>query len=442
MSRALAAAPAMLRWARTEVDAELDVLALLAVEPVHARFYWEQVEAGVAVAAVGAAAVVRTAGTARLAAARARLVELERMLGPGGLVVGGFAFDAAHRPGGAWRGYPGCEWTVPRLALVRRTGRAHLIACTTDGEHPEAILAAARARLVRAARPWPSVERVESAARRPSRYAVMPAGPGAAWRAAVGATLVDIERGRLEKLVLARASRLRADAPLDPLRTLTRLRDAHPRCTVFAVGRGDATFVGASPERLARVSGRTLETGALAGTAPRGSEGVASDRVLARELRDSPKERREHAIVVHDVRQRLGAVCERVRVAAAPRVVAHQSVQHLHTPISARLREGGHLLDVVATLHPTAAVCGLPREAAAEAVAHREPVPRGWYTGGVGWLDGGGGELTVALRTALLRGPRALLHAGAGIVAGSRWEAELEETRLKMRPLLAALLEL
>jgi isochorismate synthase EntC len=86
-------------------------------------------------------------------------------------------------------------------------------------------------------------------------------------------------------------------------------------------------------------------------------------------------------------------------------------------------------------------VCGTPRAAALAALARREDVPRGWYAGGVGWIDARGGEVAVALRTALVEGRRALLHAGAGIVADSRWEAELEETRLKMRPLLGALLE-
>ncbi len=99
------------------------------------------------------------------------------------------------------------------------------------------------------------------------------------------------------------------------------------------------------------------------------------------------------------------------------------------------------VLDVATALHPTPAVCGAPRDAARATLAARERLERGWYAGGVGWFDADGGEIDVALRAGLLEGRRAILYAGAGIVAGSDWEAELEETRLKLRPLLGALLE-
>src|SRR5262249_3320129 len=161
-------------------------------------------------------------------------------------------------------------------------------------------------------------------------------------------------------------------------------------------------------------------------------------RALARALAASPKERTEHALVVDDVYERLRPMCDELHAAPSPRVLATETLQHLCTPISARLRPGHGLLDAVAVLHPTAAVCGVPRTAAQATLPARERLDRGWYAGGVGWLDAGGGEVTVALRCALLRGSHALLYAGAGIVADSTWDAELEETRLKLRPLLAA----
>ena len=123
-------------------------------------------------------------------------------------------------------------------------------------------------------------------------------------------------------------------------------------------------------------------------------------------------------------------------------VLPLDSVQHLHSRVTARLRPRRGLLDAVAALHPTPAIAGAPRGAALAALRGRELFARGWYGGGVGWLDASGGEVAVVIRTALVRGTRATLFAGAGIVAGSDWRAELEETRLKMRPLLAALLEL
>src|SRR4029453_66629 len=165
-------------------------------------------------------------------------------------------------------------------------------------------------------------------------------------------------------------------------------------------------------------------------------------RVPARARRASGKERAEHALVVDDVRERLRPLCTAVRAPASPRVLTTETVHHLPPPIRATLRPGHGLLDAVVALHPSAAVCGVPRAAALAALGGRERLDTGWAAGGGGWgrrrggggaggvggLGAGGGEVTVALRSALLRGPRALLHAGASIVAGSTWEAELEET--------------
>jgi len=413
---------------------DVDPLALLRAVPDERRFFWERADAGEAVAGVGAALALRGAGAGRFAAAAAAA----RRLPADTLLVGGFAFDAAHAAVGPWRGFASAEWSAPRLAVVRRRGRARLVAAALhvpgdpaprlDDEIERGLAALDRSAPVR------------PPAAAPARYRVTGCGSARRWREAVEATRADVAAGRIEKLVLARACAVEANAPFDALAIVAALRRAHPGSTVFAVGRGPATFVGATPERLAQVRDDRLATAALAGTAARGTT-RAADRALARALAASVKERHEHALVVGDVLRRLTPLCRALAAAPAPRVTHAASVQHLCTPIEGRLRPGVGLLDVVAALHPTPAVCGTPRAAALAALPGREDVARGWYAGGVGWAGGGGGEVAVALRTALVEGRRALLHAGAGIVAGSQWEAELEETRLKMRPLLSALLE-
>jgi len=116
------------------------------------------------------------------------------------------------------------------------------------------------------------------------------------------------------------------------------------------------------------------------------------------------------------------------------------TVQHLSTRITGKAIEGTRVLDLVDVLHPTPAVGGTPRDAAQAFIAAAESFDRGWYTGGVGWLDGGGdGEFAIALRCALLEGTRAHIFAGAGIVADSQSDLELLETRLKLRPMLELL---
>jgi len=115
------------------------------------------------------------------------------------------------------------------------------------------------------------------------------------------------------------------------------------------------------------------------------------------------------------------------------------NVVHLHTPVVARLAPGRSVADVASALHPTPAVAGVPSAAALRFLAEHEQLDRGLYAGIVGWVGDGSAELAVALRSALVRGRRARLFVGAGIVEGSSPDAEWEETELKARALLDAL---
>jgi menaquinone-specific isochorismate synthase len=113
------------------------------------------------------------------------------------------------------------------------------------------------------------------------------------------------------------------------------------------------------------------------------------------------------------------------------------SVQHLSTEIRGTLSGTHHLLDLVGLLHPTPAVGGTPRTDAVSFIDKVEEIDRGWYSGGVGWMaPHGDGDVSIALRCGLIRDTTARVYAGSGIVGSSDPEAELAETRLKLRPLL------
>jgi menaquinone-specific isochorismate synthase len=212
---------------------------------------------------------------------------------------------------------------------------------------------------------------------------------------------------------------------------------AQEGCSVFALRSGNGVFLGASPERLFALNGDKLTTESLAGTRPRGRTD-REDRKLADALLESEKERREHDIVREFIASRLNALCA-AHETDQPAVRKLATVQHLYTTLRGTLRHGVGPDEVLDALHPTPAVCGDPRDVAGELIRRLEATPRGYYAGAIGWVDAGRAEMAVAIRCGLVKGKRAIVFAGAGIVAGSDPDAEWDETENKMRPYLQAL---
>jgi isochorismate synthase len=203
--------------------------------------------------------------------------------------------------------------------------------------------------------------------------------------------------------------------------------------------RGGKTFLGATPELLARVERGELFSVALAGSVGRGKTPAEAES-LAAELLASTKDRHEHALVVGAIRHGLEPLTAQLDIPNVPGIRRLANIQHLETPIRGKLAAGCGALDVVAALHPTPALGGVPRQPALEFIAANEPTARGWYAAPIGWLDAeGNGTFAVAIRSALVDGDRALLYAGAGIVDGSDPAKEWQETELKFKPLMDAL---
>ncbi|MDW8059139.1 MAG: isochorismate synthase [Thermomicrobium sp.] len=259
------------------------------------------------------------------------------------------------------------------------------------------------------------------------------------WQRMVTAALAAIERGELAKVVLARSVELSTGRRFDVEHALRVLAERYPACTLFALALGDAVFFGATPERLARVAGGTVTTVALAGSLPRLSN-AADDGSSAAALWASAKDRQEHAFVVEAIRTALAPFCTHLAIPDEPIVVSMANVHHLATPITGVLADGFGVLDVAARLHPTPAVGGTPREAALAFIRAHERIPRGWYAGALGYVEGNeDGELVVALRSGIVRETEARLYAGCGIVIGSDPRTEWAEAEAKLRPMLEAL---
>jgi menaquinone-specific isochorismate synthase len=262
-------------------------------------------------------------------------------------------------------------------------------------------------------------------------------GPGAlspdGYRAAVAAGVERIRGGEARKVVLARDIGASIPSDADLRLPLARLAEAYPDTFTFAV----AGLIGSSPETLVRASGGTVTARVLAGSAARGAD-PTSDATAASTLAASRKDVEEHSFAIRSVLTALAPLSADV---AATRAFPLRlpNLWHLASDVSGTLNGDSSALDLVAALHPTAAVAGAPTDVALDLIAELEPFDRGRYAGPVGWVDGNGdGEWAVALRCAQVDGDRVTAYAGAGIVAGSDPARELAETGLKLRPIVEA----
>jgi isochorismate synthase len=262
------------------------------------------------------------------------------------------------------------------------------------------------------------------------------------YEAAVATALRAIDAGAVEKVVLARSLVVETDSAIDPRLVARRLSAAESGAYVFLVvlPGGSSSLVGASPELLVRRRGMRVSSDPLAGTAQR-SRDRARDVEIARQLIDTVKEQREHRITAEAVADALAPFCSKLAVDPEPSLTSTSTLWHLQTSVRGTLKpDAPDALAIAAALHPTPAICGTPRSAAADLITRLEGFDRRFFAGLVGWVDArGDGEWALTLRCAEISGSTARLHAGAGIVAGSDPAAEDLETEAKFGVMLRAL---
>ena len=361
------------------------------------------------------------AGENRLAAASRLWRRVCASLG-GPIAAGGFAYRPDRDPGGPWSGFPSLLFRVPELAVSRVRGRTYATAMTADADR----LLELNATGVRA----PAARKLE----------VTPVRNPLAWTAAVESAAARLRGGAAAKVVLAREVLARGDGVVSAAMVARSLRAAYPSCFTYLITGADGTaFAGASPELLIRRSGDRAFAQPMAGSVARGATDAEDER-LARQLEDSAKDAVEHRVVSEFVVEALRPFARSVS-ARPPEVVRFTNIQHLATSVNAELAHPpASALELAAALHPTPAVGGWPRDAADALIDELEGMERGWYAGAVGWIDGrGDGEFAVALRCGLLWEDGARLYAGVGVMPDSDPARELEETELKFKALLTAL---
>jgi anthranilate synthase component 1 len=281
------------------------------------------------------------------------------------------------------------------------------------------------------ATPAPATPRAATALHSRDRYAAM-----------VDECKRLIESGEAYQLCLTNTFTVDvAGTPPDPLAVYGRLRESSPAHHGGFLRVGDTTMLSASPEQFLAVAGRTLTTRPIKGTRPRGA-GPVDDALLARELEASQKERAENLMIVDLMRNDLSRVAElgSVEVPAFLQVESYPQVHQLVSTVRARLAEGRAAIDVVAAAFPAGSMTGAPKRSAMTHLARIEGAPRGIYSGAFGYLSlDGCVDLAVVIRTIVLTPGGASVGAGGGITALSDALDEVEESRLKARPLLEAL---
>jgi menaquinone-specific isochorismate synthase len=260
----------------------------------------------------------------------------------------------------------------------------------------------------------------------------------AAWKERVAQAITRIETTKVDKVVLARDLIATTSADIDARPILKKLATEYPSTWTFAVD----GLVGATPELLLRLSRGMVTSRVLAGTIPKTGDD-AKDLALAASLARSSKDLEEHEYAVRSVAEALEPFCSSTNVPESPFVLHLANVMHLATDVTGALTESKQRVDafsLLKSLHPSAAVCGTPRNIAFDIIDEIEGMNRGRYAGPVGWIDASGdGELGIALRTGQITGKEIHIYAGCGIVAGSNPEKELEESNAKMIPMRSAL---
>jgi anthranilate synthase component I len=247
-----------------------------------------------------------------------------------------------------------------------------------------------------------------------------------------------IAAGDIFQVVLSQRVDFQPDVA--PFNLYRALRTVNPSPYMYFLRMGDAHVLGSSPEMLVRVTGRKLEYRPIAGTHPRGKD-EAADHLLEQQMRRDEKERAEHVMLVDLGRNDLGRVSEygSVEVKDLMYVERYSHVMHLVSALEGKLRPDLDAVDALAACFPAGTLSGAPKVRAMQIIEELEPTRRGVYGGAVLYADFAGNlDSCITIRTMFMKGKRAYLQAGAGIVADSDPAKEFQESVNKAQAILRA----
>ncbi|HGN1705545.1 TPA: isochorismate synthase [Providencia rettgeri] len=249
------------------------------------------------------------------------------------------------------------------------------------------------------------------------------------WCRLLNSAIDDMKAGKMEKVVMARETKLTLTKPIAVAEFLSESQKVNHYCYHFMMAFNQYSgFISSTPERLYLRQGELLNSEALAGTVANDPDDTIAAE-YAKWLMEDKKNQHENLVVVDDICQQLQGAVTGVDVSSA-KVIRLRKIQHLYRSIVATLVTPSDS-DCLQRLQPTAAVCGLPRNVARQFLAKHEPFSRGWYAGTGGFISLNKSEFAVSLRCAQIEGTQVSLYSGAGIVSGSDPEQEWTEIENK-----------
>lgn len=351
------------------------------------------------------------------------------------LVVGGIKF-APNQKSEIWEDFSDSDWFIPKLLLFRKKGKLYLV-YNFELRFETSKLLNGLSTLINSL----ESENINSTNQNIKTSDPIITNSFGTWEKIVNYALDKISEGLLSKVVLSREIRLQLPELPSTSELLTELSEKYPNCYVYLFRRGNSNFIGASPEKLARVSNNWIEVDALAGSAPRGKNDT-EDKEMEEFLLNSEKNLFEQRAVVNFIHNLLIKFSDEIIFDDKPIIRKLPNIQHLWTVMKARLNENIKMFDLLMKLHPTPAICGDPWKIAKDFILEMEPHDRGLYSGNIGWFNFNGcGEFAVGIRSALIKDDNLFAYAGCGIVEGSEPNSEYEESEIKLKPILSLFID-
>lgn len=257
------------------------------------------------------------------------------------------------------------------------------------------------------------------------------------WKQKVAEAIKDIKENKLQKIVLARKVDYKISGSIDWSSIFEKLNSDYSDCFNFLIKTESGYFFGSSPELLGKFDKDLFRTEALAGSINRGSDEY-EDSDLALLLSASKKNKKEHDIVIEHLRENLQNHLFNIEIDETPLIKRLKNIQHLQTKISGRLKDNLKYFQIIKSIFPTPAICGIPTRQSLDELKTLEGFDRGLYSGIVGAFNlFGEAEFYVAIRSALISENKLTAFAGCGIVEESNPEEEFNETELKLQPIIS-----